>query len=218
MAIGLAVVLLAPGSASADLTFDLNSANSVISPFPGPYVQVDVGDPFNGGTESTITFTHLTNGSNDYLMFDSGSAGVNVNATSFTVSGISGTGPQNTPVLSFAGSKNLDGFGSFNLTIDDGDGFKNRAFTITFTVTNTSGTWGTASDVLTPNSKTGALAASHVGVSVSGGAFGSNTGYVGGNGGSIITPQSVPEPSTLAVAGLGTLAFIAYGVRKRLKI
>jgi hypothetical protein len=123
------------GSAMADLIFNLDTGNSVISPFPGPYVKVDVGDPFNGGTESTITFTHLTNGSNDYLMFDHGAAGVNVNAASFTPSGLSGTGPQNTPVLSFAGGANLDGFGTFNLTIDDADGFKNRAFTITFTVT-----------------------------------------------------------------------------------
>jgi hypothetical protein len=118
-------------------------------------------------------------------------------------------------VLSFAGGANLDGFGTFNLTIDDADGFKNRAFTITFTVTNNSGTWAAASDVLTPN-QNNALAASHVGVSVNGGDFGSNTGYVAGSGGTQ-PPMNIPEPSSMAIAGMGALAFVAYGARKRLK-
>jgi hypothetical protein len=45
----------------------------------------------------------------------------------------------------------------------------------------------------------------------------SGSAYVGGQegGGGKGGPQSSPEPSKLAIAGLGALAFVAYGLRKR---
>ena len=39
-------------------------------------------------------------------------------------------------------------FGQFNLTLDNKDGWNSSATSIIFTLTNTSGTWASASDVL----------------------------------------------------------------------
>jgi hypothetical protein len=33
----------------------------------------------------------------------------------------------------------------------------------------------------------------------------------------IDSPKPIPEPSTLAIAGLGALGFVGYGLRRRLK-
>jgi len=93
---------------------------------------------------------------------------VNVNATSFTLSGLTGTSPGASfssvvADLSDGGAGTEDGFGSFNQTINNFDGFTHSWATITFTLTNTSGTWASASNVLT----TGINAAAHTFVTAS---------------------------------------------------
>ncbi len=50
------------------------------------------------------------------------------------------------------GSGNVDGFGVFNQTINSFDGFPNSSDSISFVVTDTSGTWASASNVMTRNS------------------------------------------------------------------
>jgi hypothetical protein len=55
------------------------------------------------------------------------------------------------PLLRYSGAKNVDGFGTLNLTIDDSDDFKNAMNSISFVISNTGGTWTTPNDVLTPN-------------------------------------------------------------------
>ena len=75
-----------------------------------------------------------------YSFIDSSAAAVNVNASTFTfgllqtlVDNVStGNIPQN----------GVDGFGNFNLIINNTDGWADRVNTISFTVTNTSGTPG----------------------------------------------------------------------------
>jgi hypothetical protein len=143
-------------------TFDLSVPNSAISGYPGPYVNVSVN--LVNSTTATITFTSLTATGNIYLMGDGASVAVNVNAASWTLGGIAGTnsGTGFTPgPYSNGGSGNVDGFGVLNQTINSFDGFTHTANSITFTLTNTSGTWSSAANVLVANSQ-GVFAAAHI--------------------------------------------------------
>lgn len=184
------------------ITFDLGLGDVAISGFTGPFAQVTVD--LTSPTVATITFTSLTNSGNIYLLGDGGTAGVNVNAASFTLGPISGSnsGTGFTPgPYSNGGSGNEDGFGSFNQTINSFDGFTHSSDNVSFTITNTSGTWGSSSDVLAPNAD-GHLAAAHIFITAdpadaSNGAI--VTGFASGDGG---TP-SVPEPVTLLFLGMG---------------
>ena len=156
------VLVLSASVARADvISFDLTVANTAISGFTGPYAKVTTNR--TSTTAADVTFTSLTNGGNIYLMGDSSSADVNVNATTWTISGIAGSnGTGFTPgQFSDAGSGTVDGFGGFNQTIDNFDGFTHSVDTISFTLTDTSGTWADAAAVLTPNVD-GDVAALHV--------------------------------------------------------
>ena len=55
----------------------------------------------------------------------------------------------------------MDGFGVLNQTINSFDGFTHSSSTISFTLTNTSGTWSSAASVLVANAN-GARAAAHI--------------------------------------------------------
>jgi hypothetical protein len=209
-ALVLGLLAFAPGTASADTTYFLGAPNPGISAFTGPYAEVTVH--LVDSTHATITFDALSSASNLYWMGGVGAAGVNVNASSFSASGLSGTAkPGGSGVdLSFSGAGNEDGFGSFNLTIDEFDGFSWALKEIKFTVTNTSGgTWASSANVLT-NNGTGFLAASHIFVA---NLDGSNTGATGfaGNGNS---SNAVPEPSTIALALSGLVGVGFAGLRR----
>ena len=87
-----------------------------------------------------------------------------MNAASWTLGAITGAngGAGFSPAsYSDAGSKNVNGFGIFNQTIDSGDGFTHSSDTISFSLTDTSGTWASAMAVLLANS-TGSLAEAHI--------------------------------------------------------
>jgi hypothetical protein len=217
---GVALALtLGAGSASADTMITLSSADVGVAPYSGPYATADVAVS-GGGTVATITFSYLANGGNDYLLIDHSAAAVNVNAASFTESFGSATNTFqangfSAPSFVGFGSGNVDGFGNFNLTLTMFDGGDHPSTSIVFTVTRTDGGhWDSNGDnVLTANGN-GALAAAHVAVFPAPATNGQQlaTGYVA-NGGAI----SVPEPSTMAIAGLGALGFLGYGLRRRSK-
>jgi len=119
----------------------LDTGNSAISGFTGPYGSVSVD--LTSSTTATITFTSLTNAGNIYLFGDDGSVDININATSWTLGTITGSnaGTGFTPgPYSDGGSGNVDGFGVFNQTINSFDGFTHSSDTISFDVTDTSGT------------------------------------------------------------------------------
>lgn len=198
-------------TANADsISFNLTLGNSAISGYPGPYasVLVDRTSP----TAATITFTSLLNSGHIYLFGANGSVAVNVNATAFTLGPIitgsnAGTGFTPGP-FSDGGSNNEDGFGSFNQTIDSFGGYTHSSDSLSFTLSNTSGTWSSAANVLTPNNN-GYLAAAHIFVAdypadASNGALA--TGYAA-NG-------AVPEPGTIGLVALGALGLLG-AVRKR---
>jgi VPDSG-CTERM motif len=187
---------------------DLSVGNSGISGFAGPYAHVSI--TLTSSTTATVTFTSLTNNGNIYLMGDGGSVALNVNAASFSVGPIVGTnaGTGFTPgPLTFAGGGTEDGFGGFNLTINSFDGFTHSSDTITFTLTNLSGTWASQADVVTVNGF-GFDAAAHIFVTTAP-ANASNsalaTGFAAEPG------VGVPDGGTTVMllgAGLGALGMV----------
>jgi len=191
--------------ASADQTsFTISGGNTAIGGFSGPYGTVTVN--LTNSTTATVTFTSNTVGGNIYLMGATAAVGVNVNATSFTVSGISGAnaGAGFSPgPLSQGTGGNVDGQGSFNLVIDSFDSFTHSSDTISFTVTNTSGTWALATDVLTGNNL-GNNAEMHVLVTSSP-ANAANSALATGFAGET-TASTVPEPASMLLFGTGLVA------------
>jgi protein with PEP-CTERM/exosortase system signal len=189
--------------AKADFISFLNVGNPAISGFTGPYGTVDI--VLVNSTTATATFTSLTNSGNIYLFGDGGSVALNVNADTFTVSGITGSnsGTGFTPgPYSQGAAGNEDGFGSFNLTINSFDGFTHSSDTISFTVTNTSGTWASDADVIVFNSD-GFDAAAHIFVTsfpadAANGALA--TGFAAEGEGNHVVPDG---GATAALLGLG---------------
>lgn len=204
IAVAALTVIAALGlqQAKADFVFDLTFGNPAISGFPGPYAQVDVN--LTSSTTATVTFTSLLNSGNIYLFGATSSVDVNVNATAFTLTGITGSnsGTGFTPGIYSQGSAgNVSQFGVFNGIVDSFDGYTHSSDNISFTLTNTSGIWASAASVLAPNDG-GYLAAAHIFVTTSP-ADASNgalaTGFAAG----------VPEPSaTLLLPFGGILAFL----------
>ncbi|MHB1092342.1 PEP-CTERM sorting domain-containing protein [Thiobacillus sp.] len=198
------IAAISSAPAHAVFSFNLIAGNSAISGYAGPYATVDVS--LINSTMASVTFTSLTNSGNIYLMGDGGSVAVNVNATNWTLGSITGSnaGTGFTPgTYSDGGTGNEDGFGSFNQKINTFDGFTHSSDTISFSLTNISGTWGSDAAVLAPNSG-GSLAAAHIFVTTSP-ASTSNTALATG------FAASVPEADTYAMllAGLGLVGLAA---------
>jgi hypothetical protein len=217
-AVILALVAFNPTLASADsTTYTLTTGNpGGLGCCTGPYATVTV--TLTSSTTATVTFDSLTNGGYTYLMAGAQAADVNVNAGTFTFSGLSGTNSLSgfTPgPLSSGGSGNVNGFGNFNQTFDSFDGFTHSSTEITFTLTDTSGTWSSASNVLDANTN-GSVAAIHgfacadtpTTCNSTTGAFA--TGYAS-NG-----AEAVPEPGMLAMlfAGLVPVGRFVYKFRR----
>jgi hypothetical protein len=104
------------------------------------------------------------------------------------------TGGNANTAFSDGGSKNADGFGSFNQTTDNFDGFTAAVTSVSFVL---SGSWANAMSVLTANAS-GWLAAAHIFV------IGDQTVLTGFAAG----PGSVPDGGTTVMllgAALGAL-------------
>ena len=199
MALSLLMAVNASAVPISTDAFDLGVPNSGISAYPGPYASVTID--LNTATTATITFQALTTGGYDYYFGSAQMADVNVNAADFSSD------------VTFAADKNADGFGKFNFTYDGPDGAGNWLTTFSFDLTNLSGTWADAADVLTPNAS-GWTAAAHIFVLTAGapqtdGAI--VTGFAA-NG----APPQVPEPGTILLLGSGLLALAIYR-RKRVE-
>jgi len=169
----------------------LGLPNSGISGYTGPYATVNIS--LTDSTHAAITFTALDSaGGQHFLMGDGGSVGLNVNGTVTASSITAPQGPQfssSAPILSLGGAGNEDGFGSFNFTLNNFDGFGYAFRTVSFTLTNTSGTWANDLAVLTAN-ESGYLAAAHI--------FVANADYTNTNDTGYATNSSVPDGGTTA--------------------
>lgn len=207
LACGLALGVCAT-TASALTTITISEPNSAIASFPGPYAQVQYS---LSGNTATFTFTSLTTGGFTYLMGDGGSADLNING-SYTLGPVSATSLPgfNTPTFVGNNPGQVDGFGTFSLSLDFFDGYTNAANSITFSIT---GSWADEASVLTPNNQ-GAVAAIHAFVCTApctAGAGALATGFAA-NGGS----TNLPEPGALGLAGM-VLAVVGLTTRRREK-
>ena len=201
-------------------SFNLTGTN--FGGFTGPYATVTV--TWTDSTHASITFQSLTNSGNIYLMGGQGAVAVNVNAafgtvTSPATASNSGTGFTPGPVT-FGGSANEDGFGSFNVTYDSFDGYTHSSDMISFDLTNGSGTWTNAADVLALNGPQGSLAAAHIFVTTSPANANNGaiiTGYAAGNGLMINPLGTVPDGGTTVMllgAALGALGMARRYLKK----
>jgi len=209
-------LILGVGSASADTIYTIdNNGGGGLSCCTGPYATVDVH--LVNSTTATVTFDALVNGGYQYLLAGTSAVDVNVNATSWTISGLSGTqalsGFLSTNAdLTSGGSGNVSSFGVFNQTVNNFDGFQHSWTSVSFTLTNTSGAWVDSGSVLTNNGSGFAVAmhgfACATPCTIDTGAF--TTGFAT-TGGAVNTP----EPGSVLLLGSGLSAFGLWGRRKQ---
>jgi hypothetical protein len=138
----------------------------------GPFGTVNV----NRTNANTATITFTANAG--YLFVDGGAVAVNVNATTWTV-GLFTVNAGANPVTGDIGSRNEDGFGSFNQTGSQQNA-SNGASSVQFTLTNTGGNWANAGSVLI-NNASGYAVAAHIFLVGSNGVTGFAAGVPSGN-------------------------------------
>jgi VPDSG-CTERM motif len=214
--IGIAGLALQQAKADTVASISLGAPNSAIAGYPSPYANASI-TLAPDGFSATVIFTSAQNATNTYLMGDGGSAALNVNG-SFSLSLLSAVNiypgfTPGTPVSGGAGTE--DGFGNFTLTVNMGQGWPDSASTISFTVTNESGTaWtgittGGNNTMLTANNK-GFIAAAHIfvgGNPPDANAQALATGYAGNGNAN----TSVPDGGTTVMLlgmGLGMLGVV----------
>lgn len=201
------------GSAMADsITYTIDNPGSSLSGFTGPYGTVTVN--LIDSTNAAITFNASTTAGITFLMGASQVADVNVNATTWIVSGLSGTAMAgfSNGVLSDGGSGNVGSFGVFNQTFDNFDGYTHSHDSITFTLTDTSGSWASASNVFVANAQ-GYYVAIHgfACTAPCDPAAGALTTGTAANGGAVNTP----EPASVMLLGGGLLGIGIWSRRKQ---
>jgi hypothetical protein len=216
------VALISPAWATPISSFNstLTEPNAAISGFTGPYGEMTI--VLTTATTATVTFTSDTADGNTYLFGNGTSAGVNVNASSFTITGISGSngGTGFTPgpytAVNPPGTSNVSEFGLFNGVINSFGGYTHASDTISFTLTNTGGTWASASDVLVANAQ-GYDAVAHIfvcegtGTDCNASTDALATGFAGEGGVGV----PVPEPSALLLLGIGLGGMAALNWRRQ---
>ncbi|MBZ5561082.1 MAG: PEP-CTERM sorting domain-containing protein [Acidobacteriia bacterium] len=202
----LGLLLLLPIGALAD-QYTISVPNAQLSGTPGPYATVDL--VLNGDATITVTVTMLSNFTTFGNGAGNGAFGFNVDGSTagLNITGLTGQvegGGVYGGSLSWDPSGgNFDGFGNFDVGIQDGTPGGLLAI-ITFTVSRDGG-FSSASDLYSPND-TGSHFAVHVAPT-----NGNPTGFAGDG-----TPTTIPEPGSLMLFGTGLLGLAGF-IRRRLK-
>jgi hypothetical protein len=202
LALGVATLCLSSAAAPCRAgTIVLNQANPDLAKIgPGPYGTVVISDPVKN--QVTVTFTAAA----PYLFFGNTALGLSVHSTNFTVTNLT---KSLTAGIDTKKGKNISQFGDFDLVIN---GDKSTAYsTFSFTLTNLDPkvTWAQWADVVIGDDK-GFLAAGHAKVLGNG-----NTGFAGGSGGGVVPQSAAPEPSAVALFGVGAAGLAGYAWRRR---
>lgn len=164
-----AILAVMANPAKADLiTTTLTDSN--LTGTTGPYGTVEI-NLNSAGTIATFTFTSASG----YELVDSSIADLNVNSSDFSFTLV--TDPYfKSDSISTTKPTQVDGWGTFNFTMDNKGATGNAITSLSFTLTDLGGaTWSSAADVLVDNAA-GYAAAAHVYVTSTKG----TTGYAAG--------------------------------------
>jgi len=156
-----------PNLARADTeTFTLgattatDSASPASSPafppsMPGPYGTLTVTTTGPNSNLATVTLTANAAGGNAYLFGGHDLLALNLRsaaiASQFRATNAGMSPMTNSADLRSGGSQNMAGYGIFNFTVRDFEGFGHEVTRLTFNLTKASGTWVSAADVLGVN-------------------------------------------------------------------
>jgi hypothetical protein len=219
IALAVSMVALLPFAAHA-LSFDITVPNSALSDpskSPPPFGTVTIS--LTNDTTASISYTvdMTEEGQNDlYSIIQKPAFAINVNATAFTVSGLTyGPGTTAGAVVYIGATGNDSQFGSFNAGFD-GPPFKSDAGAVdvdylSFILHNTSGTWANAAAVLIPNNKT-YVAGVHVAIDDDDNPNFGLTGFAGAH-----NVNNVPVPPAVYLLGSGLLGLVGLHWRRARK-
>jgi hypothetical protein len=216
----MAAIALLPSLALSDsISYSLTQFDQGNS-FPAPYGTVDVSLDTSTHT-ATVTFTAATNSSSGgdnyaYGFIDSSAAGINVNSTNFTYNNDASTTQAsfagNAPSIKTTGNPgNVDGVGSYNFGINLNDGSGSAAASITFSITDNTDSWSSASQVLLANSD-GNVVEAHVVPydNTTSTLYGKSTGFTAN---AVANPE--PGSSAIALALLAPVSAAIFVRRRR---